>query len=262
MLIAPQNLDAASWFSASTDLFATVFVLAALIAAVRGRLLIAAVAALAAYLSKESAYVLPLLTLLVLGGLPWRRRLGAVAPQLALLAAVLVARTAVLHGRGGSGDTRAGVGAKLLQIVGGLAHVFTGDGVVPEPLAFGLGTAIVALVAFAAIRRRDPTAADATALPAARPVRDRDAAAAGRGLRGRRALLLSPGGRPRLGGRRGAGRRGDRRRARRSPLACCSSAGYRRRSAAPTSSPTTGGSRPRGAWSRPASRRDIACSTS
>jgi hypothetical protein len=28
MLLAPQNLDAASWFSASTDLFATVFVLA------------------------------------------------------------------------------------------------------------------------------------------------------------------------------------------------------------------------------------------
>ncbi len=154
MLLAPQNLDAASWFSASTDLFATVFVLAALIAAVRGRLLIAALAALAAYLSKESAYVLPLLTLLVLGGLPWRRRVAAVAPQLALLAAVAAARTAVLHGAGGSGDTRAGVGAKLLQIVGGLAHVFTGDGVLPEPLAFGLGTAIVALVAFAAIRRR------------------------------------------------------------------------------------------------------------
>ena len=30
MLLAPQNLDAAYWFSASTDLFATVFVLAAL----------------------------------------------------------------------------------------------------------------------------------------------------------------------------------------------------------------------------------------
>ena len=166
MLIAPQNLDAASWFSASTDLFATVFVLAALIAAVRGRLLIAAVAALAAYLSKESAYVLPLLTLLVLGGLPWRRRLGAIAPQLALLAAVLAARTVVLHGPGGSGDARAGVGPKLLQIVGGLAHVFTGDGVVPEPLAFGLGTAIIALVAFAASRRRGPdsTAAGATRL--------------------------------------------------------------------------------------------------
>ena len=66
MLIAPQNLDAASWFSASTDLFATVFVLAALVAVVRGNQVGATVAALAACLSKESASVLPLLALVVL----------------------------------------------------------------------------------------------------------------------------------------------------------------------------------------------------
>ena len=154
MLLAPQNLDAAYWFSASTDLFATVFVLAALIAAVRGNPWPAAAAALAAYLSKESAYVLPLLALLVLRGVPWRRRLLVVAPQLALLAVVLAARSGVLHGWGGAGDARAGIAAKLLQIAGGVAHVFTGDGVVPEPLAFGLGTAVVALAAFAAIRGR------------------------------------------------------------------------------------------------------------
>ncbi len=154
MLLAPQNLDAAYWFSASTDLFATVFVLAALIAAVRAHAWAAAAAALAAYLSKESAYVLPLLALLVLRGVPWRRRLLAVAPQFALLAVVLAARGAVLHGWGGAGDARAGLAAKAFQIAGGLAHVFTGDGVVPEPLAFGVGTAVVALAAFAAIRGR------------------------------------------------------------------------------------------------------------
>jgi hypothetical protein len=154
MLLAPQNLDAAYWFSASTDLLATVFVLGSLIAIVRGRLFLAAALALAAYLSKESAYALPLLALLVLRGRPWQRRLAAIAPQLALLAAVLVVRVRVLHGWGGAGDTRAGLGAKLFQIASGLAHVFTGDGVMPEVLAFGVGTAIVALVAFAALRRR------------------------------------------------------------------------------------------------------------
>jgi len=153
MLIAPQNLDAASWFSASTDLFATVFVLGALTASARGKHALAAAAALAAYLSKESTYVLPLLALLLLRGLPWRRRLAAVAPQLALLAIVLIVRTRVLHGWGGAGDARAGFGVKAFQIAGGLAHVFTGAGVMPEALAFGAGTAIIALAAFAAFRR-------------------------------------------------------------------------------------------------------------
>jgi hypothetical protein len=159
MLIAPQNLEAAYWFSASTDLFAAVFTLAALIALLRGRRWGAVAAAAAAYLSKESAYVLPLLALLVLRGLPWRKRLAAVAPQAALLAVVLIVRAAVLHGWGGTGDARAGAGAKLLQIAAGLAHVFTGAGVLPEPLALGLGAAVVALAAFRAIRGR--AAADA-----------------------------------------------------------------------------------------------------
>jgi hypothetical protein len=155
MLLAPQNIDAASWFSASTDLFAAVFVLAALIALSRGRTVGAAAAALAAYLSKESAYVLPLLSLLVLRELPWRRRLAAVAPSVVVLAAVLVARSAVLHGIGGAGDARAGFGAKLLlQIPAGLALVFTGEGLFPFPVALGLGAAIIALATFSAVRGR------------------------------------------------------------------------------------------------------------
>ena len=208
MLLAPQNLDAAYWFSASTDLLATVFVLGSLIAIVRGRLSLAAALALAAYLSKESAYALPLLALLVLRGLPWRRRLAAIAPQLALLAAVLVVRVRVLHGWGGAGDARAGLGAKLFQIASGLAHVFTGDGVMPEVLAFGVGTAIVALAGV----RRDPAAegrGGAGLLPLAFCALAAGAAARG-GLGGRRALLLSAGGRAGLGGGGGAGVRRDR----------------------------------------------------
>jgi hypothetical protein len=74
----------------------------------------------------------------------------------------MAARAAVLGGWGGAGDARAGPGAKLLQIAAGLTHVFTGDGVVPEPLAFGLGTAVIAVVAFAAVRSRRAPATGGT----------------------------------------------------------------------------------------------------
>jgi hypothetical protein len=150
MLLAPGNLDAASWFSASTDLFAAVFVLTALVALAHERHVEGMAAALLAYLSKESAYILPLLALLVLRGYPWRKRLAAIVPEVVLLAGVLAVRTAVLHGWGGAGDTRAGFGAKLLQMASGIAHVFTGD--MPDPLALGLGAAIVAFAAFQARR--------------------------------------------------------------------------------------------------------------
>jgi hypothetical protein len=166
MLLAPQNLDAAAWFSASTDLLATVCVLGSLIATVRGKLVPAAALALAAYLSKESAYGLPLLVLLLPRGLPWRRRLVAIAAPLTALAAVLLVRIRVLHGWGGAGDAHAAIGAKLFQVASGLVHVFTGEGVMPEVLAFGVGTAIVALATLAAVRRRKD-AAGAGLLPLA-----------------------------------------------------------------------------------------------
>ena len=157
VLLAPQNLEAASWFSASTDLFATAFLLAALLAAVRGRRLAAAAATLAACLSKETAYVLPLLTLLLLRERPRRARLVAAASQLAVVAAVIAARTAVLHGWGGAGDARAGVPAKLFQITFGLAHLFSGDlptgGAAARALIVaGLGAAAIGLAAFSAVR--------------------------------------------------------------------------------------------------------------
>jgi hypothetical protein len=163
MFLAPQNLDAALWFAASTDLFATVFVLASLISLLRGRRLLAALAALAAFISKESSYVLPVLVALLL----WsraepagedsagsrRRQVAAIATQLVLLAAVLVVRRMVLHGWGGSGDPRPSPLGTGLQIAGGLAQLFTGAAVMPVPLAFAVGTAVLALSVLSVARR-------------------------------------------------------------------------------------------------------------
>ncbi len=167
LFLAPQNLEAALWFSANTDLFATVFVLASLISLLRGRRALAALAALAAFLSKESAYILPVLTGVVLWSSPdgasadasrWRwRRLVEIAPQIVLLAYVVVVRRIVLRGWGGSGDPRPDVFGIGLQIASGLAQLFTGAEIVPRPLAFAVGTTVIALSAlFVARHGRGP----------------------------------------------------------------------------------------------------------
>lgn len=158
--VAPQNLDAASWYAASTDLFATAFTLGALVALARGAPAPLSLGlAIAAYFSKESALVLPALAYVVLGARPASppraRRALAVAPYAVAAALVLAARTAVLHGWGGSGDERAPIAGKLLQLASGLVHAGTGADVVPEALAWGLGLAALALVGFAAVRVRD-----------------------------------------------------------------------------------------------------------
>jgi hypothetical protein len=163
MFLAPQNLAAALWFSATTDLLATVLVLGSLIALLRRRRLLAALTALAAFLSKESAFVLPLLSAMLLA---WRDRADSVdsraghrspvlevAPQAVLLAAVCAVRAVVLHGWGGSGDPRAGLPGTILQIWAGFAQTFTGETVFPPPLAFAVGTAVLALVVFAIARQ-------------------------------------------------------------------------------------------------------------
>ena len=162
LLLAPQNLAAAYWFSASTDLLATVFVLSALLAVARGRFGLAALASLAAYLSKESSFVLPLLSALVL----WARREGdpsappsrratllGLGVQALLLAAVCGARRAILHGWGGGGDPRPGLLGTTLQIFGGCAQVFTGDALLPAPAAFAVGATLLALAAFTIARQ-------------------------------------------------------------------------------------------------------------
>jgi hypothetical protein len=159
--IGPQNIDAASWFSASTDLLATTFTLAALLALVRGRGALSALLALGAYLSKESALVRPGLALVVLGARaepgPRLARVRAVAPHALLAALVLAARFAVLGGWGGGGDARAPLLAKLLQLANGVVHVATGSVVLPLTASWVLGTvALGLLICFAVRARRTP----------------------------------------------------------------------------------------------------------
>jgi hypothetical protein len=153
--LAPQNLDAASWYAASTDLFATAFVLGALVTLVRGAALASAGLALAAFLSKESSFVLPALAYLVLGARAApespRARVAAVAPG-----AVLGLRAQALPGWGGSGDERASLAGKLVQLASGLVHAGTGSSVLPESLAWGLGLGALALVGVAAARAVGP----------------------------------------------------------------------------------------------------------
>ena len=180
------------------------------------------------------------------------------APQLVLLAVVLAARTAVLHGWGGAADARAGRRGQAAAAARrpGSRIVFTGGGVLPEPLAFGLGTAIVALTAFSAARARG----DGWAVQRPRDgCRSRSARsrslpllAAGWAVGARYFYLPAVGlgwavAEALAGARRGRARH-DRRGAAARWAPC------RRRSAAATSSRTTAGSRPRAARSPPALR--------
>lgn len=157
MVLAPQNLAAASWFSATTDLLATDLGLLALWAVARGRWPAVLLATAAACLSKESAYALPALAMVVLlardGGLPRRRALAQPAAQVAIVLAVAALRRAVLHGWGGSDEPGPMLSVRLAQIFAGLAKTFTGDEVVPMPLALGTGGAVLALLFWSALRR-------------------------------------------------------------------------------------------------------------
>ncbi|MES1164192.1 MAG: hypothetical protein ABUR63_00425 [Verrucomicrobiota bacterium] len=161
MVLAPQNLTASSWFSATTDLLATDLGLVALWAVARRRILVSSLVTAAACLCKESAYALPLLSVIVLiardertglrGGA--RRVLAGPAAQLAVVVAVAVVRRTVLRGWGGSGEPGAGAAALVVQILAGLTKTFTGDTVVPLPLALGVGAIATSLALWSAARR-------------------------------------------------------------------------------------------------------------
>jgi hypothetical protein len=157
-LCAPATRAAALWFSASTDLLATAFTLAALLCLARGGRLYLASLGLAAlaYLSKESALALPLLgfALLMLGQrAPVRRAALWTAPHLALAGVTLIVRFAVLGGWGGAGDERASAVGRAVQIGAGLAQGFLGDAPLPAPLVIGLGAVALGLGAWAAVAR-------------------------------------------------------------------------------------------------------------
>ena len=89
--------EAVIWIACRFDLIATLFVLATLSLFLRNKYGFALAAAFLALISKESAYVLPVLLLLITDRPHWRR----VAPFAALTAAVFLYRWHLLSGIGG-----------------------------------------------------------------------------------------------------------------------------------------------------------------
>ncbi len=145
-LIAPTQREAALWFSANTDLLATVAVLGSLVCLLSGMRVASAGLALVAYLCKETALVLPLLAALVLRTrAPERPRvwLGRLLPHAVLALLYLGWRTLVLHGLGGTNDLLAPWWARGLQIGAGLLHVLSGPEPIPEILALLLGLTLL-----------------------------------------------------------------------------------------------------------------------
>jgi hypothetical protein len=103
--VYPRHGESVAWVTGSTDLVAVALGLGALLWALYVRpewaqALGSAVLGAAAVLSKEIAFVIPLLALIALP-LPRRRRLVVFGALVAAQLAVLVARTVILHGAGG-----------------------------------------------------------------------------------------------------------------------------------------------------------------
>jgi hypothetical protein len=159
--LAPATREAAYWYSASTDLLATAGTLGSILALLAGKRWTSLLLAAAAYLSKESALVLPLLAAAALfarggeGASPvcWKAIPLAVAPHVALGAAYFAVRWQVLGGLGGYGEERASLPGKLVQLSSGLLHVVTGHDLVPQPVAWGCGAAFLGLGALGLVRR-------------------------------------------------------------------------------------------------------------
>ena len=118
------------------------------------------------------------------------------APDLAGL--LLLVRRLVLAGAGGAAEPPASWPVKAFQIASGLFHVFTGESVIPAPLALVLGAGVLGLGIVASSSQAggpvDPVAAHELWR---RPARRRS-------LGGGGALLLPPGGRAIVGCCRGS----------------------------------------------------------
>ncbi len=157
--LSPETREAALWAAAFPDWLGSALVLGSLLALLRARRAAAVALAACAYLTKESAIILPALGWLVLAvrerGL--RAALRAGWRDLALLSApalaYLLLRRHVLGGWGGSGDERASFTGKLIQVSSGVVHVVAGADVFPEAFAWGAGVAVLAVATLAALRR-------------------------------------------------------------------------------------------------------------
>lgn len=163
--VAPATQEAAFWYSASTDLFATALGLGTLLAWSRGRGWLALALFAAACWSKETALVMPALAVLVFprepgqAALPrWPARLARVAPLGAVALLFLIARTAVLGGLGtiaaSDGESSANLPGKLLQLAAGLIHLVPGSAISSEPWAWSMGALAWAALLITTIRGR------------------------------------------------------------------------------------------------------------
>lgn len=157
----PRHAESVSWVSGNTDLLAVAVALGALVAAahiprVRGLVVAGVLAALAA-LTKEAAFVLPLLAVaLVLARRPaagWRLPVALAAAQLP----VLLARLPVVGGLGGYGDDP----LTLKRAVGSVASYGVGSLTPPqlevlrEPVLLAVPLLLLVGLVVAVARLRD-----------------------------------------------------------------------------------------------------------
>jgi hypothetical protein len=175
-LIAPAEREAALWFAASTDLWATVAILASLVCLLRrsrGWQVASVVLAALAYFSKETGLVLPLLGMTAKWAASSRQRpvaentggrgeftgflracVAPVVPHMVLAAGYLAARFAVLGGLGGTNDPVAPWWGRGLQMAAGLVHAVTAYAPLPEVLAWLMGGGLLLVGAMFAVRTR------------------------------------------------------------------------------------------------------------
>ncbi len=104
--VYPRHGESVAWISGSTDLVATAFGLAALLCTLAGRrpmvwAVSASAFAAAAALAKESAFVVPVLALIVLWAATGRLRWAVPSAMLGAQLVVLAVRAAVVGGAGG-----------------------------------------------------------------------------------------------------------------------------------------------------------------
>jgi hypothetical protein len=162
---APAEREAALWFSASTDLLAAAAMLGAVVCFLSDQRWVRAFSiALSgvAFLCKETALVLPAL----LAATCWFRArnqrrprsigrcLTPVLPHLTVAVLVLVVRSLVLRGFGGTNDPLAPWWGRAVQLMAGLVHAVTAYTPLPEWVAWLAGASLLVWATTATLRRR------------------------------------------------------------------------------------------------------------
>jgi hypothetical protein len=149
---SPAQLEAALWFSASTDLLCAVCILASLLLSLAPRRLGVIgswICAALALVSKETAIILPALILTSFYFAQrtrnsWFRIVMRTIPYLMITLVYLGLRFMVLGGVGGTHDPKATLPIRGVQVLAGLCHAVVGYGPGPEVLLLLLGAAALA----------------------------------------------------------------------------------------------------------------------